>query len=299
MSPDADAAWVLCAARLPEGLTEELTASWWAAGALGFEEVALGGGQIELRAWLPAQETEPRLDRAEWSRRGVEFLADRSEPARDWLADYRASSRPFPVGERFVVDPREPDATWEGDGASDGRIPLRLPAQNAFGTGSHESTRLVVRALERLAARGELAGTRVLDVGCGSGILSFAALHLGAARAIGFDLDAPSVVTARANARRNGLEPALAAGRIEAFATRPWVDLALVNVLPERVFADLPRLREMLADDGRVISSGNLVEKRADLLVRLADLGFEEELRDADSPLVEGEWTAFILRRRA
>ncbi|MEO1088948.1 MAG: 50S ribosomal protein L11 methyltransferase, partial [Acidobacteriota bacterium] len=85
---------------------------------------------------------------------------------------------------------------------AEGRVALHVPAENAFGTGSHESTRLMLLWMSEL----DLTGLDVLDVGCGSGILSFAAERLGA-KVVGFDLDVPSAITARRNGIRNGCRP--------------------------------------------------------------------------------------------
>lgn len=283
--------------RLPAAREDELAAALWGRGALGCEVTDdAEPGRIRLVAYFPAGEA-PAFDAA-WRLLEVEEAGGDSFEGRDWLAEYRAHSRPLAVGRRFVVDPRDlddPAAREPIDPGQPGRIVLRIPAQNAFGTGSHASTRLVVELLERHPD--VVAGSDILDVGTGSAILALVALHLGAQSVVGYDPDAEAVVTARLNARRNPVpgrpEPALFAGGVQALGAErpPAFDLALINVLPERVIADYPSIRGRLRAGGQVISSGNLVEHRDAWLGRLAGLGLVPRDERGD-----GEWIAFLLR---
>ncbi len=270
---------------LPEELEDLLTAELWASGCLGMETKPAERGRLGFEVYFP-EPLPPAargFDRQRWRHRGVELLSAGRFAERDWLAGYRQRARSIELGRRFRVD------VGDGPGpaaADDGRVGLAIPAQTAFGTGSHESTRLAVRWLEVL----EPAGLDVLDVGAGSGILSFVAEHLGARRVVGFDLDPQAVCIARANARRNRLAPRLFAGRLAALRPVPAFDLALVNILPERVVGELPRLRSVLRPEGRVVSSGNLWARRDELLAAFtaAGLVFRGEKR-------ENEWVAFLL----
>ena len=214
----------------------------------------------------------------------------------DWLAVYRKSAEPIDVGERFRLDPREPgdEASATHPSVEDGRFVLKLPARTAFGTGSHESTRLVLRCLEALRNSGRLEGRSVLDVGTGSGVLAFASMLLGSGPVLGYDLDPEALWMAGINGGLNGLAPQLFAGRPNALAPSTRFEVLLVNVLPERIRGDLPGLVDHLAPDGVLISSGNLVTQRSTLLDRFADLGLE-----ATDELVENEWVAWILEPRA
>ncbi len=273
---------------LPAELEELLTAELWSLGALGFEVRQAEAGRLHLDAYFPAPPPPAAraLDLAPWRRRGVLALGSRELADRDWLAPYRDVAEPFDVGRRFRLDPRDPP----GPVTAVDRFTLKIPARTAFGTGSHESTRLVLAWLEDL----ELSGLAVLDVGTGSGILAFAATLLGAGEVVGCDLDAQAVCVARGNSRLNALAPRLFAGGVAALAPAPRFDLALVNILPESFGRDLPRLARVLVPGARVISSGNLASRRGELLERWAREGF-----DFAGGRRDGEWLAFLLTKGA
>lgn len=275
--------------RLPAAQEDAVAAELWRMGALGFEVKAdERPGFVRLESYFPAGSEsvagEPRNAIDSWTREGVERIDVSAVADQDWMADYRARSRPFAVGRRFWLAPGEPgDPLPE---PPDGRLLIRAPAQNAFGTGSHESTRLMLELME--AQR--LDGLELLDVGTGSGILTFAALKLGAATVVAYDMDPPSVITASINGGLNRCRGAWLASRADALSAEPAFDMLLVNVLPERVLADYPRLLQTLRPDGRVISSGNLFSRRDELLQRFVSLGLRLEAERR-----EGEWAAFVL----
>lgn len=289
---------------LPAELEEPFTAELWARDLAGCEIQEAAPGVRRLIAWYPEPlpSAMERWDLADWNERGVVLESSTAVGDRDYLQEYRAASRPLELGRGFLVLENDPD----DDGAAtalenarqqatdQGRSLLRIPARTAFGTGSHESTRLVMHWLEEIP----LQGSTVLDVGTGTGILSLAALQLGARRAVGFDLDAQSVVQARINAGLNPTAnpPHFFAGRLPALAPpknddERW-DVALVNVLPERIAADLPRLADLLAAGALMVSSGNLHERRDETLRRFAALGFA-----CRGEKVDGEWAAYLLEK--
>ena len=267
---------------LPEELEEVAAAELWAAGTVGLEVKDGEDGRVRVEAYFPGE--GPGVDPlAGWPE--VERVAAETVEERDWLAEYRARARPFPLGRRFWVDPGEPEGAPPE--APEGRWPLRLPARTAFGTGGHESTRLAVELLEDAP----VAGRSVLDVGTGTGVLAFAALRLGARSAVAFDVDPAAALQARAASALNGLRPRLFAGEIAALAAGPRFDLALVNVIPELI---LPSLGEIAArvgggpGGGELILSGILEERGPLVLERAGGLGFAERARRT-----AGEWVAF------
>lgn len=263
------------------------------------DPAAIGrSGWVVVDVWFPAatprQDAEPG---AEWREAGVELIDVEAVGETDWLAGWRASARPFGVGERFLLDPREPElaepAGDEPPQAGD-RFVLRLPARAAFGTGSHESTRLALELLERAG----VAGRAVLDIGTGTGVLAFAALALGARTVAAYDLDPVAAFHARVNRRLNdsalppGARLSLWAGGAGTLAPGARFDLLLVNVLPERILGELPFLAAATAPAGALIYSGLVAEREAEMTAAWAGCGMAVADR-----AVAGDWVALRLER--
>ncbi len=280
--------------RLSRDLEDVVAGLLWAAGCQGLHE--LGDGVVRepfvetedltLAAYFAAGEEVTELELQVREMPGVSFLGAEVVEERDWLETYRRLTRPLAIGRCFLVDPREPDEPAADN--PEGRVLLRLPARQAFGTGSHESTRLILELMEAVP----LAGRRVLDVGTGSGILSFAALALGARFAAGFDLDLPSALQAGQNRGLNPGGPSFFAGRLEALGGEARFDAALVNVLPERILPQFPLLPPLLAADGDLLLSGMLAERLPEVLETVGAWGFTPR-----AEVREGEWVAWQLRR--
>jgi ribosomal protein L11 methyltransferase len=200
-----------------------------------------------------------------------------------WRDAWKEHYRPFALTPRLVIRP-----PWEPEPPpAEGVHVLELEPGRAFGTGLHATTSLVAKELDRCA--GELAGQTLLDVGTGSGILSLCALTLGAAQAIGVDVDADSIDIARENADRNGL-----AGRAD-FSTR---DVATIEGAFPVVAANIethvlvplaPVLRARLAPGGLLLLSGVLTRQEDEILAAYPGLAVERLTR-------EGEWSCFALR---
>lgn len=273
--------------RLPADFEETAAAELWAAGTLGLEVKDGDEGRVRVEAYFSGDgpESDPLLGFSGVERVGIERVEER-----DWLAEYRARARPFAVGRRLWVDPGEPEGA--APAAPEGRRLLRLPARTAFGTGSHESTRLAVELLEDVG----VAGRSVLDVGTGTGVLAFAALALGARRAVAFDVDPGAALYARTASRLNALRPRLFAGEVAALAAAVRFDLALVNVIPELILPALPEIAARVGDEGggggELVLSGILAERGNSVLERAGALGFVERGRRT-----AGEWIAFRLAR--
>ena len=211
-------------------------------------------------------------------------------PSIDWLAENRRDFPPLACGRFFIHG-----SHFEGRVPS-GRFGLKIDAATAFGSGEHDTTRLCLTALERLARRRAIV--RPLDVGCGSGILSFAAALLWRVPVLGSDLDPESVRVARDNARANrlaGLVRIVEADgyRAPAIARRAPFDLIVANILARPLSRMAPTLARHLAPGGVAILSGLLIEQEAQVLAAHGGQGLTlaERLRTK-------AWSALVLRRR-
>ena len=207
----------------------------------------------------------------------------------DWENNWREYYKPIEVGEKLVVVPE-----WE-EIPADGRVPLRLDPGLIFGTGSHATTRLCLAAMEPFIN----ADTRVLDLGCGSGILGIGTLVLGAKCCLGCDIDpkAPDVV--RSNAALNGIGPdrlTACAGDIlsDASLRRSFgsgYDLVLSNIVSDVIIPLSRYVRSFLAPGGTWISSGIIEGRQDEVRSAIEQAGFTVlEHRQ------EEEWHAFVAK---
>jgi ribosomal protein L11 methyltransferase len=204
---------------------------------------------------------------------------------RDWLELYQQSLQPLFIGARFVV---VPDASLLPEDSD--RLTLIVPQEQAFGTGSHETTWLCIELLESLP----IAGKRGLDVGAGSGILALAMHRLGAPKVIAFDNDNDAYGALRDNRIRNGVEERampLFIGGVEALRGGAF-DVITMNIIPEVILPLLGDIVARLGRQGRLILSGILIEKRDDVIEAARTHGL--------APVMErtkGEWWAGVLQR--
>lgn len=268
-------------------------------GELLGSETRTSGEQVEVLLYFDADTSLTRLRKAVSGLNGIELRDCESVPERDWLCEYRRSAQPIRVG-GFLFDPREPDSGAPAS-ADKGVVPidvdsgsgseprrLKIPARQAFGTGSHASTALLVELLER--RRSSLHGARVLDVGTGTGILSFVALSLGAGTAVGLDCDPRAVVVAVQNCRLNALAPRLLAGTTGALSDAASFDMIVANVIPEQLRSEEPRLARLLAPGGELLVSGVLSARASQVAASWRRHGLEVTEAHGD-----GEWTALAL----
>ena len=210
----------------------------------------------------------------------VREMSMREVAARDWLAEWKAGWQPVVAGERFIVAP-----PWSeiGNGAAE-RIVIRIEPGMAFGTGTHETTRLCLAAIEKY-----FRGGSFLDVGTGTGILAIAAAKLSAAaRVEACDTDGEAISIARANAQLNGV-----GGRINFHVgtideTSASADCVCANLTADVIIRLLPAL--IAATCERLILSGILAAQTESVTARLAELGITVSEIASD-----GEWVAIVV----
>ena len=190
----------------------------------------------------------------------------------DWENNWKAFYKPMEIGERLIVIPE-----WEEADAA-GRVALRLNPGLIFGTGSHATTRLCLTALEKLTR----PGMRVLDLGCGSGILSIAALLLGAESAFGCDIDDKAVDVAYENAALNGIGrdrytvragDVLSDKKLRAEMGGGY-DIVAANIVADVIIALSGTVRALMAPEGHFLCSGIIDERAGEVREKLEENGF-------------------------
>lgn len=219
--------------------------------------------------------------------RQIGELRTRTVQAADWADAWREFFPVMRIGRRLVVCP-----TWREHAAGPEDVVLALDPGMAFGTGLHPTTRLCLIALERVADEGRIVDARVLDVGCGSGILAIAALKLGGASAVGVDTDPIAVEATTANAARNGLEDRLVARKGSSPSGEAPFDVVLANLVAGVLIPLASSLRAELAPAGTLVASGIFVDREADVTAAFEAAGLQVGAR-----AVEGDWVALELRR--
>ena len=203
----------------------------------------------------------------------------------DYLTQWQQFFQPLCIGERLMIRP-----PWDTAPVPATMACLTLNPGPAFGTGTHPSTHLCLLMLLQYAA--QCQGSRLLDVGCGSGILSLAALQLGWQSAVGVDIDAQAIVVATHNAELNGLQDRA------QFLHGSWQRVTGVfpcitaNVYLGPLVEMLQPLTRYLAPGGTIILSGLLASQEATMRTALQNAGFAVQTRR-----VEEEWVALAVRR--
>jgi len=219
-----------------------------------------------------------------WSPRAEQIVGDA------WRDEWKKHFEPFRICDAIVVTP--PWCTY--DAAHDEQVAVLEPGR-AFGTGLHETTRLVAAILADRAA--ELRGARLLDVGCGSGILALVALLLGAEAVRAIDVDPDATAVTRENAERNGLADRVRADSAPVSAISERYVAVVANIEARTLVELAPTLAPRVAPDGLLVLSGILAPDIApgqldDVREAYRALTVEEVRRD-------GEWVAVVLRSNA
>ncbi len=215
------------------------------------------------------------------------ILAVERVEARDWNAEWRKHFKPVWVSPKLAVKP-----SWVPLQARQDVLVIEVDPKQAFGTGAHETTQLMLRLLEAYVRGGEA----VLDVGTGTGILAIAAVRLGAKRAVALDKDEVAAEAAQENVEKNGVSPRVHvfAGELDALSPDARFDLILANLDKRTILRLLDRLGELLVQNGLLMLSGILVEE----LHRVEGaVGTASRLR-ISKRVEQGEWAALVLKKK-
>lgn len=207
----------------------------------------------------------------------------------DWAEAWKEHFPVQHVGHGLVIRP-----TWRDYEAADDELVISLDPGMAFGTGLHPTTRLCLAAVEDLAQRGLVRGATVLDVGCGSGILSVAAALFGATSVLGVDTDPLAVETTLANSRLNGMAAVISArqGSVPLGEGARTFDVVLANLVASLLIDLAEPLAASVNAGGRLIASGIFFDRAAE--VRGA---FESAGLSVVGATHEGDWVALELAR--
>lgn len=247
--------------------------------------VAAGGGAAADAAASRARTELGHLQA--FGLRPIGELETRLVHEEDWAHAWKEHFPVMRVGRRLVIRP-----TWREHEPADGDVVVALDPGMAFGTGLHPTTRLCLAGLEAWADEGLLDGARLLDVGCGSGILGIAGALLGAREVVAVDTDPIAVEATTANAALNGLGDGLVARQGSLPAPGEPYPLVVANLIASLLVDLAPALAGSVERGGRLLTSGIFVDRESNVVSALAAAGFEAVGRSA-----EGDWVALDLRR--
>ncbi|MBM2840693.1 MAG: Ribosomal protein methyltransferase [Bacteroidetes bacterium] len=268
-------------------LVEQLVGILSQLGFEGFwEDGVLLKCYISDSRWSPAmldevQTTVNRIARSSSTPRPGVVV--RNIESRNWNEEWKKTIEPIQVTDRIVIKP-----TWHEYTPSAGQIVLTIDPKMSFGTGYHETTRLVLRLMEKYVK----PGMSILDVGTGTGVLAIAGVKLGARSAVGVDIDEWSGTNALENVRLNHVERQVTIHQLELGSLPPSTfDLIVANIQLNVIVPLLPEMKRRLDAKGRLILSGLLIPDREQIMKNLSGLGlaiYEE--------MMENEWMGVVAR---
>jgi len=203
----------------------------------------------------------------------------------DWANNWRKYYHPIHVGKNLVIKP-----SWIDYDKKDSDIIVELDPGMAFGTGTHETTRMCMAHLEKYIDK----NSRVLDVGCGSGILSITSLLIGANEVTGVDIDPVAVKVAIENGEMNNFKAPrynIKRGNLVDEAEGKY-DVIVANIIADVIIGVCGDVKQFLADDGVFISSGIIIDRKDDV-----KRAFDENGYKVVEEVEEGEWVSFVCKK--
>jgi ribosomal protein L11 methyltransferase len=204
----------------------------------------------------------------------------------DWANNWKKYYKPIKVSDRIVIKP-----TWEPYEKSPGEVILELDPGMAFGTGTHETTILCIKAIDKYIEPGQT----IVDIGCGTGILAIASVLLGGRQAIAIDLDSNAVKAAQENVKLNRVEDRVKVvhgnllDKIEG-----QFDLVVANIIADVIIGLTESVLDFIKPGGVFISSGIILDRLDDVLEAVESAGLEIVERQT-----MGEWAVVVCRRNA
>jgi ribosomal protein L11 methyltransferase len=255
-------------------------------------------GNMIVFGYLPAdsslEENRHKLEEALWHLGQIVPLP----PAQytpiqdeDWMAAWKVHYHPIKIGKNLLIMP-----AWKQPEADETRLVVRINPAMAFGTGTHPTTQLCLQLMEQHF----IPGYAVIDVGCGSGILSIAALLMGAAQVLAVDIDGQAVTSTLENARLNEINPSaleMGKGSVEEILTGRFTlnqaPLVLVNILAPVIVRLFDQgLADLVSPGGTLLLSGILEEQEAAVIQAAEGAGFAPIER-----ITEGDWVGLAMRK--
>ena len=204
----------------------------------------------------------------------------------DWANSWKAYYKPIKIGDKIVIVP-----AWEKYTAKEGEIIVRMDPGMAFGTGTHETTRLVIKLLEKYVQ----SGMRVADVGCGSGILAICASKLGAKECNAYDIDPVAVKVANENVKDSGLDNVKCAVSDllkQVDKSGGAYDIICANIVADIIIRMMPDVGELMDENSVILASGIIVERSEDVINGFETHGFKIVER-----VDENGWCALAVKK--
>jgi len=281
------AKWFEITAQGPAETAEDVTAILISAVSRGVLEEEQDGKKV-LRAYVPADAPlrktkiglNEQLKACGWSCKAGLF------ENQDWLTKWKEHIKPVRVSDRLVIKP-----TWKKAAKKPGRIIIEIDPGMAFGTGSHASTMMCLKATDKIAYA--IKGSNVLDVGTGSGILAITAAKFSAKNVVGVDIDPEAVKVARKNIRFNKVSGNVKITAKPLEEIKGKFSVIFANIIAEELVKIANLLKSRTADNGFLILSGILKDRVREVEASYKGLGFRPF-----KSYSKGEWKCLVFCKR-